>query len=263
MKKDSPLHKKPMNKFKRISNHYKKQFEAQKRNKTYHKGAEALTQIEIAKDPKRTEVMNYLLSLFKRDTTYLEIGVRNPDDNFNHIQATKKYSVDPGVEYKENPVDFQMTSDAFFEKLKQNAILSNTIKFDVIFIDGLHLADQVDTDIVNALQYLKNDGFIVLHDCNPTTQWHAREEHAYFGSPAKNFWSGTTWKAFAKWRTNPSIYSCCIDSDWGIGILTKTHNIGKSIEMANPFYEFHVLEKNRKEYLNLIDFQTLKAILEP
>ena len=250
-----------MSKFKRISNHYIKEFKANQRKKAYHKMAAEATQIEIAKEPKRTEVINYLLSLFSRDTVYLEIGVRNPNDNFNHIKAEKKYSVDPGIEYKENPVDFQMTSDAFFEKLKQNAILSSDIKFDVIFIDGLHLADQVDRDITNAFHYLKDDGFIVLHDCNPPTQWHAREEHAYYGSPAKNFWSGTTWKAFAKWRINPDVYSCCVDSDWGIGILSKAHNIGESTKNINPFYEFHILEKNRKEQLNLIDFQTLKTFL--
>ena len=251
-----------MNKYKRISAHFKKQTEAKRRNKLYHITSESLTQIEIAKEPKRTEVLNYLLSLFNRETLYLEIGVRNPDHNFNHIQANKKYSVDPGLELKENPVDFKMTSDAFFDKLNGNEILYNTIKFDVIFIDGLHLADQVDTDIVNSFQYLKEDGFIVLHDCNPATQWHAREEQAYHGSPAKNFWSGTTWKAFAKWRTNPSVYSCCIDSDWGIGVLSKTHKIGDSTALINPFYEFHILDNNRKLQLNLIDFQTFKSILK-
>lgn len=34
-----------------------------------------------------------------------------------------------------------MTSDDFFIKLENNEILDN-IKFDVIFIDGLHLAEQ-------------------------------------------------------------------------------------------------------------------------
>ena len=29
----------------------------------------------------------------QNDTCYLEIGVRNPQHNFNHIKANKKYSV--------------------------------------------------------------------------------------------------------------------------------------------------------------------------
>ena len=130
---------------------------------------------ESLKRPSRTQVINFLLSLSHEDTHYLEIGVRNPKDNYDHIKATTKYSVDPGIEFKENPVDFQLTSDDFFKKLSANEILSNDIQFDVIFIDGLHLAEQVDKDIYNALKYIKSDGFIVLHDCSPPSEWHARE----------------------------------------------------------------------------------------
>jgi hypothetical protein len=216
---------------------------------------------EKSKSPSRTEIINFLLSLNKEDTNYLEIGVRNPEHNYKHIEAHTKYSVDPGVEFKENPVDFKMTSDEFFQKLSANEILSNDIKFDVIFIDGLHLAMQVDRDITNAVNYIKNDGFIVLHDCNPPTEWNARETYKYKHSPAKGGWNGTTWKAFLKWRFNPSINSCCIDSDWGVGILTKNYQIGRNIESTNPFFEFGLLEDNRSEYLNLIDFKTFKRVI--
>lgn len=213
---------------------------------------------ELAKKPSRTEIINFLLATKKNETTYLEIGVRNPNDNFNHIEATTKYSVDPGFEFKENPVDFKYTSDDFFDKLSNNEILSNDIQFDLIFIDGLHLAEQVDKDIINALKYIKIDGFIVLHDCNPPSECHARERYDYLNTPAEDYWNGTTWKAFLKWRCNPSIQSCCINSDWGVGILTKELPIGDSIALTNPFFEFDTLDKNRKEFLNLIDFDTFK-----
>ena len=71
-------------------------------------------QVESTKSPRRTEILNYLLSLSAGNTCYLEIGVRNPEDNYNHITADQKYSVDPGVEFKGNPVEFKMTSDEFF-----------------------------------------------------------------------------------------------------------------------------------------------------
>ncbi|MCZ2339079.1 MAG: class I SAM-dependent methyltransferase, partial [Chitinophagales bacterium] len=105
----------------------------------------------------------------------LEIGVRNPNDNYNKIMADVKYSVDPGVEFKENPVDFKMTSDAFFERLRNGEHIDRNIRFELIFIDGLHLADQVDRDIEHALAFLKDDGFLVMHDCNPPTEWHAKK----------------------------------------------------------------------------------------
>ena len=220
----------------------------------------AKTQQECSKKPSRTEVINFLLSIFNRDTNYLEIGVRDPNANYNHINASIKHSVDPGVEFKENPVDFKLTSDRFFEKLNKKEILPDNNKFDVIFIDGLHLANQVDRDIKNALNFIKDDGFIVLHDCNPPTQWHAREEFGFRLTPAKEYWNGTTWKAYLKWRFNDAVNSCCVDTDWGVGILSKSHPIGKNIEKLNPFFEFKELEINRKESLNLISFSELKNI---
>lgn len=216
---------------------------------------------EISKIPSRTTIINYLLSLKKNETLYLEIGVRNPTQNFDRIEATKKYSVDPGIEFILNPVDFKMTSDAFFQKLSNSEILSNTIKFDLIFIDGLHLAEQVDKDIKNSLKFIKDDGFIVLHDCNPPSEWHTRENYKFWNTPAGGYWNGTTWKAFFKWRCSDLVNSCCIDTDWGVGILSKTYALGESIKTNNPFFEFAVLEKNRTQSLNLIDFETLKEIL--
>ena len=47
-------------------------------------------------------------------------------------------------------MDFKLTSDDFFEKLDKGEVLSNDIRFDVIFVDGLHTAVQVDKDIQNA-----------------------------------------------------------------------------------------------------------------
>lgn len=214
--------------------------------------------MEMLKTPSRTVVINYLLSLVEGKTSYLEIGVRNPNDNFNHVVADNKYSVDPGIEFEENPVDFQMTSDEFFEKLSGNAILPEGIKFNVIFIDGLHLADQVDQDIKNSIKHLEEGGFIVLHDCNPPTEWHARETYSYHKTPAGSYWNGTTWKAFLKWRFDPSVNSCCVDCDLGVGVLSKDRLIGSSIEPTNQFFEYSKFDKHRKKYLNLIDFDELK-----
>ncbi|MEY4573178.1 MAG: hypothetical protein RLZ10_2462 [Bacteroidota bacterium] len=250
-----------------IFNYIRKQIHFLKLSKRYlsdpvFKAGVKLSEIEIKKTPSRTEIINYLLSYLNRETVYLEIGVRDPADNYNHIKANHKYSVDPGLEFQENPVDFRVTSDAFFEGLEQNLYLKNDIKFDVIFIDGLHLAPQVDRDIQNALKYIKPDGFIVMHDCNPPTEWHARENYAYGYTPAGFYWNGTTWKAFLKWRFNNSVKSCCINTDWGVGLLCTNHNIGDSISQQNPFFEYHELEADRQRLLNLIDFSVLKSLLE-
>ena len=244
--------------FKKLKNYYN--WGGRFINDPFNIATKKLNDIENAKSPFRYDVINFLLSSTNRENIYLEIGVRNPADNFNKINAAIKYSVDPGLEFKENPVDFVLTSDQFFDQLREGKILNKDIRFDVIFIDGLHTAEQVDRDIQNALDFIKDDGFIVLHDCNPPTEWHAREKHKYEISPAMQNWNGTTWKGFMKWRNNASLYSCTIDSDWGVGIISKSKKIGESTSVHNPFYEFHVFNKNKQECLNLISFDDFKNL---
>lgn len=231
-------------------------------NDKFHKDASILSEKEINKRPFRYDVINYLLSSFSRDTNYLEIGVRNPENNFDKINSKNKYSVDPGLEFKLNPVDFKLTSDVFFHELDKGKILNKEIKFDVIFIDGLHTAEQVDRDIINAIRYIQNDGFIVLHDCNPPTEWHARETHKYEISPAMQNWNGTTWKAFVKFRNRSDLFTCCIDTDWGIGVISLKTQFGEKNPIQNPFYEYHVFSEKREESLNLISFEEFKKFIE-
>jgi hypothetical protein len=232
-------------------------------NNSYHIDAQIKSKTEINKVPLRTDVINYLLSKIKKENTiYLEIGVRYPEENFNSINSKTKYSIDPGIEYELNPVDFKVTSDVFFEQLNSGIILTKDIKFDVIFIDGLHLAEQVDRDIENALKYLNPNGFIVLHDCNPPTEFHASENYLYRMSPSTVYWNGTTWKAFFKYRKRKDLFTCCIDSDWGIGIISKSINIGNPTKVKNTFFEYKVLNDNRKDSLNLISFIEFKVNFE-
>ena len=53
----------------------------------------------------------------------------------------------------------QSLSRSFFTNLKGGKILNPKIKFDVIFIDGLHLAEQVERDIENSLDFFLNKNY--------------------------------------------------------------------------------------------------------
>ncbi len=231
----------------------------------YFKKTSVETRIEIEKGPRRTVIINYLLSLTPAQN-YLEIGVRNPEKNFNRINCKNKISVDPGIEYEENPVDYKMTSDDFFRKIRNGNIeIDKKIKFDIIFIDGLHLANQVERDIVNSLDFISKTGFIILHDCNPPSQFHARESYDFLNSPARNFWNGTTWKAFYKFRHEKLLYSICFDTDWGVGVISKTKYAGFNnleLPMENPYFEFNSHLKNKKFYMNLQNFHDWNKTLK-
>ena len=231
-------------------------------NDPNHVNTKVKSRFEIRKSPNRTEIINFLINTFKKDDTkYLEIGVRNPDDNFNLIKAKLKFGVDPGIEFHKNPVESKMTSATFFNDLGRGKILDSEVKCDVIIIDGLHLAEQVERDIVNALDFINEKGFIVIHDCNPPSEFHARETYSYNLSPAEGFWNGTTWKTFCKFRKRKDIFSCCINSDWGVGIISKEINLGPPSITENKYFEFIVFNKNREECLNLIQFNDFKRII--
>jgi len=223
-----------------------------------------LNQEELIKQPTRTEIINFSIhALGLTHGNYLEIGVRNPDDHFNHVVIKNKTSVDPGLEFKENPVNFKMSSDESFNWYSKNSEKKQLPLFDVIFIDGLHTAEQCFRDIENSLKFLHPDGLVFIHDCNPPSEWHAREDYYFDLSPAKNFWNGTTWKAFIKARKISGVYSCCIDSDWGIGVISKTIPFKFSEKTVfNEFYSFSIFNENRSDSLNLIEFSTFQHYIE-
>lgn len=107
-----------------------------------------------------TELLNKLIEKHNLKS-YLEIGVRTTEANFDKIRCDDKRGVDPEI-YGTACV-IKMTSDNYFIK-------EPTRKFDIIFIDGLHHADQVKRDFENSLRCLNDNGFIVIHDTLPTEE---------------------------------------------------------------------------------------------
>ena len=186
---------------------------------------------------------------------YLEIGLRRPDDCFNHIQCTTKHSVDPGFETQNNTATYPFTSDDFFTKLKSNQLdLPVDYKWDIIFIDGLHLAPQVEKDILNSLEHLSEKGIIVLHDCNPFLYEdnYTRLIEEYWNQP----WNGTVWKSIYKLRTSRHDLSICtINLDEGLGLIKKGSQ--DLIPFNNPYFEYRVFQKEVKSALNTIDYSEI------
>ncbi len=108
------------------------------------------------------------------------------------------------------------------------------------------------------MNFLHDDGFIILHDCNPPSEYHQREQYDFVNSPARSFWNGTTWKAFYKARHQTNLFSICFDTDWGVGVLAKKeypffNTINSKVQ--NEFYEFAVLDRFRAQHLNLYAFE--------
>lgn len=186
-----------------------------------------------------TEIINAIVKKYGY-TSYLEIGVQH-GVNLKAINCSRKVGVDPDV--KSKATDF-MTSDAFFSV--------NTEKFDCIFIDGLHEADQVERDILNALECLTENGTIVVHDCNPSTEIMQRVPREV------REWTGDGWKAWVNLRyTGRTRF--VIDNDYGIGIIRMER---LPIEVITEPITWENFSKNKKEWLNLISVEDFNKWLE-
>jgi len=182
----------------------------------------------------RTQIINSLI-IKHNYKSYLEIGVNTPSQpgyNWSSISCDLKHGVDPNV-----ATTFKMTSDMFFEHNKQ--------KYDFIFIDGLHLYEQVYKDTINALASLNEGGTIMLHDCNPTSQLHQRRDRQ------SDIWNGDCWRAVAHLRIErPDLKIYTIDTDEGCAIVRK----GQS----EPY---DILKECRTPLLNLISPEEWKSQL--
>ena len=192
---------------------------------------------------KRRDVINYLIKKYNYKK-YLEIGVSSPRRTFDQINCNYKDGVDPGGE-----CNYKMTSNNFFKYINENQ------KYDIIFIDGLHLEKQAKKDILNSLDHLLSGGTIIVHDCNP------REEKRQREIQVGKKWNGTVWKAFAKLRMNrEDLKMYVVGIDHGIGIIQRGSQVCFPWHPDKKFtYDF--LEKNRIELLNLISVREFKRIL--
>lgn len=183
----------------------------------------------------RFSIINSLIERFAY-RRYLEIGVER-FACWQHIVCETKHCVDPGV----RAATFPITSDAFFAQ--------NREQYDIIFIDGLHLEEQVLRDVANSLACLSPGGSIVMHDCNPETEYETRDIPAFDNG---GIWLGTTWRAWVVLRsTRPDLAMAVVDTDFGCGVVRRG---SQALYVPPPGdLTYATLVRDRKRMLNLVD----------
>lgn len=153
----------------------------------------------------RIAFINKAISKFK-DCNYLEIGVAD-NTTFSSIPLPlkNKIGVDPS-----NGGTHRMTSDEFFNK--------NQKKFNVIFIDGLHIYEQCQKDCINSLKFIEEGGIILFHDFLP--QNYLQEK-----VPRKSAsWTGDVWKVAVELSNSEDMDFRIANIDYGVGILKPGKN---------------------------------------
>lgn len=157
-----------------------------------------------------TDLLKYLISRFQY-TKYLEIGCQN-DINFNQIKNITEIAV--GVD----PVSggtIRATSDEYF--FQNDQIYSD--RYDLIYIDGDHSAEQVWKDIKNSIMVLAENGTIVIHDLNPRIKDRSELMNT-------TVWLNSDgWKAAIAMRLARDYEIVIVDIDHGCGIIRKRRNL--------------------------------------
>lgn len=166
----------------------------------------------------RTDLINFFL---KGKGSFLEIGYYD-GKNHSKIKCDEKLAVDPKpLVILPNHFVVRTTSDKYFKEA-----IAKELKYDLIFIDGLHHADQVERDIDNALKCLTKGGYILVHDVLPT-----KEEHTLVPRPTPSgHWNGDVYKAWIKLRSRSDVNMYVIDTDNGVGVIQKGQQKPKKIE---------------------------------
>ena len=191
-----------------------------------------------SKYPSRYEIIQKIIER-KKYKNYLEIGCLK-NETFDKINIEKKIGVDPV-----SGGNVRLTSDVFFK--------TNKDIFDIIFIDGLHVYEQVKKDILNSLKFLNRDGVLLLHDCLP------KKIRDQMVPRSHENWNGDVWKALVECRTLKDIDTYTCVADQGIGIIFKRPN-QKILVLNNKNFKkmkFKDYYFNNKEYMNLIDVNDL------
>ncbi len=186
----------------------------------------------------RIKILNDLIKSHGYER-YLEIGTRT-GATIAKLDCPVKHGVDPAYE-----CSFQMTSDEFFEQLPADK------HYDLVFIDGLHLEEQVDEDFKNALAHLSEGGTIAMHDCNPKSEELQRSYDDISlrkGGP----WNGTVWRSFAKLRmTRKDLTTFVLDTDHGLGIIQRGEQNLFNMPPGRQL-DYSLLDDYRKDLLNLL-----------
>ena len=110
----------------------------------------------------KNQTINFFIEANKYKK-YLEIGGQPSaaTATFNAINCELKECMDPDPRAE---ATYELTSDDFFDKFRGQK------KYDIIFIDGWHEHQQVFNDIKNSIDFLEDDGVIILHDMIPLTR---------------------------------------------------------------------------------------------
>jgi tetratricopeptide (TPR) repeat protein len=160
-----------------------------------------------------------------RPASYVEIGLGHGRSLALAGCDTKAIGIDPYQGFWEKlhyvcpfgPATlFPLTSDDFFTRYDLRDVIGRET-FDLGFIDGLHLFEQVLKDFINLERYARKDSVILIHDCLPIAPIVAERNRC------TGFWTGDVWRIIPCLKTfRPDLKIMTIPTKpSGLGVVTN------------------------------------------
>jgi len=92
--------------------------------------------------------------------------------------------------------------------------------------------------------------YIVVHDCNPSTEWHTRPVGEYKQGEE---WNGTTYQGFVRVRKeHPELTCFTVDADYGCGVISGE---------VDGYVTWDKFDLMRRSLLDLVSVDEFKDII--
>jgi hypothetical protein len=214
-------------------------------------------EVDIVPDHKGEHYLELIarLHLTLKPGTYLEIG--SSIGSSLVLAKCHTIAIDPTFKLKADVIGarpscclYQMGSDQFFADYSPTNIFGRAIDF--AFLDGMHLAEYLLRDFINAERHCKRNSLVALHDCIPTDVPMARRQaNVAAGQPTgrhPTWWAGDVWKVLAilqKYRPDLRIYP--VDAS-PTGLVLVTNVNPQSTVLSDNYFtilgEFQDMDDN-------------------
>lgn len=182
----------------------------------------------------RNQLLRKLHSIIK-PRTYLEIGVFKGQSLSYADSSCKVIGIDPSPMVKDIPSNvriFELTSDDFF--LNPDFTHFDSIPIDLVYIDGMHLAEYVKRDLENVAKYCNPNTVVLLDDVIPVNQYCGGRKHV----KGSGHWSGDVYRVVDELILRSDVTASLVDvAPTGLCVL---QGITRSFKFRD---EFPVIEQ--------------------